>query len=78
MSKVYTPITGAEIADVPDFSLAEVDAALDLATSSFAAWRNVSASERGRILTRAGQLMRERADEIAALEFRQVLHLIKQ
>ena len=47
MSKIYTPITGAEIADVPDFSLAAVDAALDLATESFAAWRNTSASERG-------------------------------
>ena len=68
MSKIYTPITGAEIADVPDFSLAAVDAALDLATASFAAWRNTSASERGRILTKAGQLMRERADEIAELE----------
>lgn len=34
MSKIYTPITGEEIGDVPDFSDSEVDVALDLATQS--------------------------------------------
>jgi len=68
MSKIYTPITGEEIADIPDFSDSQVDAALDLATESFRAWRKMPASERGRILVKAGQIMRERAAEIATLE----------
>lgn len=68
MSKIFTPITGEEIAEVADCSAAEVDAALDLASSAFETWRKVSASERGRILIRAGQIMRQRADEISKLE----------
>lgn len=68
MSKIYTPITGEEIGDVPDFSDSEVDIALDLATQSSITWRKIPASERGRILFKAGQIMRERADEISKLE----------
>lgn len=68
MSTIYTPITGEVIAEIPDASLLDVDAALDLATKTFASWRNLSASERGRILIKVGQIMRDRADEIAEIE----------
>ena len=68
MSTIYTPITGEVIAEIPDASLLDVDAALDLASNTFESWRNLSASERGRILIKVGQIMRDRADEIAEIE----------
>ena len=68
MSTIYTPITGEVIAEIPDASLLDVDAALDLATKTFASWHNLSASERGRILIKVGQILRDRADEIAEIE----------
>ena len=68
MAKIFTPITGELISEVPDVTSEQVDQALDLATRSFAAWRKMPPSERGRILIRAAQLMRDRADEIAELE----------
>jgi acyl-CoA reductase-like NAD-dependent aldehyde dehydrogenase len=68
MRKIYTPITGEVIAVIPDTTLVDADLALEVATLSFSSWRKVAPSERGRILIRAGQLMREHADEISKLE----------
>lgn len=68
MSKIYTPITGAVIAEIPDATLAQVDDALDLATQAFKSWRNTAAGERGRILVKVGALIRENVTEIAELE----------
>jgi len=68
MSQIYTPITGEVIAEIADLTAADVDQALDRATKAFISWRKMGASERGRILLKAANLMRERIDEIAELE----------
>ncbi|TPN37838.1 NAD-dependent succinate-semialdehyde dehydrogenase [Mesorhizobium sp. B2-3-3] len=43
----------------------DLDAALDCSARGFEVWRRTSALERGRVLRRAGQLLRERSDVIA-------------
>ncbi|KPI00172.1 Aldehyde Dehydrogenase [Actinobacteria bacterium OK074] len=53
-------------ARVPALSPADVTRAYDHAEQGFAVWRRTNPLERGAILTRAGQLLRERADDIAA------------
>ncbi|CAB4563909.1 MAG: aldehyde dehydrogenase family protein [Actinobacteria bacterium] len=68
MSNIYSPITGEVIAQVADATLADVDLALDRATASFDKWRRINPSARGRILIKVGQLIRDNADEISALE----------
>ena len=68
MSNIYSPITGEVIAQIADATLADVDIALDRATASFDKWRKVNPSARGRILIKVGQLIRDKADEISALE----------
>ena len=68
MAEIVTPISGEVICTIPDSTLADVDNALDLATSSFVNWRLMPPSQRGHLLIKAAQLMRERADEIATLE----------
>ena len=68
MSSIYSPITGKVVAEIADATLADVDNALERATASFEKWRKVTPSARGRILIKVGQLIRENADEISALE----------
>lgn len=62
------PATGAVIAGVHDCSEADVNAAVEAAQRGFAIWSAMTGTERGRILHRAAQLLRERNDELAALE----------
>jgi succinate-semialdehyde dehydrogenase/glutarate-semialdehyde dehydrogenase len=64
---VHNPATGEVLADLPVAETHHVDAALQAAERGFRAWRKVSASERGGILRRAADLMRERTEEIAQL-----------
>jgi acyl-CoA reductase-like NAD-dependent aldehyde dehydrogenase len=68
MSDIHSPITGEVIAQISDATLTDVDLALDRATASFEKWRKISPSARGRLLVRVGQLIRDKADEISALE----------
>jgi acyl-CoA reductase-like NAD-dependent aldehyde dehydrogenase len=68
VAEIFTPITGEVICTIPDSTLDDVNIALDLASSSFINWRVTSPSQRGHLLIKAAQLMRERADEIATLE----------
>jgi betaine-aldehyde dehydrogenase len=62
------PATGAVIAGVHDCSEADVNAAVAAAQRGFAIWSAMTGTERGRILHRAAQLLRERNDMLAALE----------
>ncbi|MCX7276056.1 MAG: betaine-aldehyde dehydrogenase [Burkholderiales bacterium] len=62
------PATGAVIAGVHDCSEADVNAAVEAAQRGFAIWSAMTGTERGRILHRAAQLLRESNDELAALE----------
>lgn len=62
------PATGAAISTVQQASLADVDTAIQSATAGFHEWRSMSGAQRGRVMNRAVQLLRQRNDEIAALE----------
>jgi betaine-aldehyde dehydrogenase len=62
------PATGKAFAAVYDASQADVDAAVAAAHAGFLVWSAMSATERGRILRRAADLLRSRNEELAALE----------
>ncbi|TCK02616.1 betaine-aldehyde dehydrogenase [Marinobacterium mangrovicola] len=62
------PATGELLADVQQASAADVDAAVASAQEGQAIWGAMSGAERGRILMRAVQILRERNDELADLE----------
>nr|WP_315234679.1 betaine-aldehyde dehydrogenase [uncultured Albidiferax sp.] len=62
------PATGTVIAGVHDSAEADVNAAVAAAERGFAIWSAMTGTERGRILHRAAQLLRERNDELAAIE----------
>lgn len=62
---VVNPSTSAVLASLPHASKADLDAALKAAEKGFATWRKVSAYERGKILRKTADLIRDRADAIA-------------
>ncbi len=64
---VLNPATSEPLGTVAHAGKADLDRALEAAQKGFAAWRKVSAFERGKVLKRAAVLMRERADSIAPL-----------
>jgi succinate-semialdehyde dehydrogenase/glutarate-semialdehyde dehydrogenase len=65
--KVYNPATGSELAVLPHATRDDLDEALAAAAASFETWRRVPPVERARILERAADLIRERAEEIATI-----------
>jgi betaine-aldehyde dehydrogenase len=69
---VIDPATTEVIARVPDMPAADVDRAVKAARAAFdeGPWRDVTAQDRGRILFKLAQLVRDRADELAELETR--------
>ncbi|MEZ5137803.1 MAG: aldehyde dehydrogenase family protein [Acidimicrobiales bacterium] len=77
---VIEPATGAPLAEVAKAGPADVDAALAAATAAFAdgrgAWARTSATERGRVLHRVAELLREREDLFATTEARGAGHPI--
>jgi succinate-semialdehyde dehydrogenase/glutarate-semialdehyde dehydrogenase len=64
---VVNPASGAEIGRVAHAGIADLDRALAAAEKGFAIWRNTPAVERSKIMRVAAGLMRERANEIAAV-----------
>ena len=64
---VINPATGATIGELPHASSADLDRALEAAQRSFPLWRGKAPHERGHILRRAADLLRERTEEIARL-----------
>lgn len=64
---VRNPASGEVIGRVAHADIADLDRALAAADKGFQVWRKVSAHERGAIMRRAAALLKERADEIAAL-----------
>ena len=64
---VVNPATEEVIGSVAHAGLADLDAALDAAAKGFAAWRKVSAYERSKVMRRAADLLRERAEKVAQL-----------
>lgn len=64
----YFPATNEKICDFEIALEAEVNAAVEIASAAQLQWKKQSGTERGRILHRASQLLRERNDELAELE----------
>ena len=65
---VIYPATGEKIATVYAGTPAIVDQAIESARNAQAAWAAMSGTERGRILRRAEQIMRERNHDLSVLE----------
>ncbi len=68
---VINPATEDVIGTVARAEIADLDAALAAAQKGFAVWRAMSAFERGKILRRAGALLRERGEKIALIMTRE-------
>ncbi|EFH10764.1 NAD-dependent succinate-semialdehyde dehydrogenase [Pseudoroseomonas cervicalis] len=64
---VLNPATEEVIGTVPHASQADMDEALAAAERGFATWRKVSAYERAKLMRKAADLLRSRADSIAKL-----------
>ncbi|MGF1728190.1 betaine-aldehyde dehydrogenase [Photobacterium kasasachensis] len=62
------PATGEELAEIGQATVQDVDRAIASAQQGFKVWSAMSGMERGRILMRAVAILRERNDELAALE----------
>jgi len=64
---VMNPATGEPIGTVPHASTADLDRALAAADKGFKAWKKVSAFDRYKIMRKAADILRSRADEIGKL-----------
>jgi len=62
------PATGESIAMVAAADATDVDRAVDAARTAFPGWRDTDPAERGRIVHRVGELIREHREELAAIE----------
>ena len=69
---VIDPATTDVIAKTPDASAADVDRAVRAARAAFdeGPWKNTTAQDRGRVLFKLAQIVRDRADALAELETR--------
>ncbi|MGD9811169.1 MAG: NAD-dependent succinate-semialdehyde dehydrogenase [Sphingobium sp.] len=63
--QVIDPATGNILGDLPLVDAADLDRALDASARAYPKWRATPALERGAILRKAAQLLRERSEEIA-------------
>jgi len=64
---VVSPATGETLGELPHASAEDLDRALEAAQASFPKWRAMAPHERGRILKKAADLIRERTDHIARI-----------
>lgn len=69
---IFSPATGEKIADVPEGTTADADAAIAAAKAAFPAWAALSGRERSRILGRVAQLLGERLEAFAQAETQDV------
>src|ERR1043166_2831034 len=69
---VIDPATTDAIARTPDANKDDVDAAVHAARTAFdeGPWKDATAQDRGRVLLKLAQIVRDRADELAELETR--------
>ena len=66
-SPVINPATEETIGQVPHATTADLDRALEAAQKGFQTWRAVFPDQRGKVLKKAAELMRSRAEEIARI-----------
>jgi succinate-semialdehyde dehydrogenase/glutarate-semialdehyde dehydrogenase len=64
---VYNPATADTIADLPIATAADLDEALAAAARGWPIWRAKTADERGALMHKAAEIIRQRADHIATL-----------
>ena len=64
---VLNPATGDKIGTVPHAAISDLDRALAAADKGFRTWRKVSAFDRSKVMRKAADILRERADKIATL-----------
>jgi len=64
---VINPATGEPVGKVAHADKSDLDRALEAADKGFKAWRKVSAFDRSKVMRKAANLLRERADAIAPL-----------
>jgi succinate-semialdehyde dehydrogenase/glutarate-semialdehyde dehydrogenase len=64
---VINPATEEKIGTVAHAGKEDLDLALAAAEKGFATWRRVSAYDRAKIMRKAGDILRERADAVASL-----------
>jgi succinate-semialdehyde dehydrogenase/glutarate-semialdehyde dehydrogenase len=64
---VVNPASGEQIGRVAHADRTDLDRALEAAERGFRAWRKVSAFDRSKVMRKAANLLRERADAIAPL-----------
>ncbi|HEY0181429.1 MAG TPA: NAD-dependent succinate-semialdehyde dehydrogenase [Rhodopila sp.] len=64
---VVNPATGEKIGTVPHAAISDLDRALEAASKGFRTWRKVSAFDRSKVMRKAADILRERADSIARL-----------
>ena len=67
---VINPANGARLAELSEAGPDEVNAAVERARQAQRGWAARSGAERGRVLLRAGQILRARNDALAELETR--------
>ena len=64
----FYPATNQKICDFEIALEPEINAAVETAQKAQVEWSNITGTERGRILSRAAQLLRERNDQLAEIE----------
>ena len=64
---VVSPATGETLGELPHANAEDLDRALEAAQASFPKWRGLAPHERGKILKKAADLIRERTDHIARI-----------
>ncbi|EME66857.1 6-oxohexanoate dehydrogenase [Rhodococcus ruber BKS 20-38] len=67
---VYTttdPATGEEVAQYPEISDAQLDELIGRSAAAYRSWRTTPLEQRRAVLSRAAEIHREQADELAAL-----------
>ena len=76
---VEDPSTGLEVGEIAGGQAADIDAAVAAARGALSGdWGRATAVERGRILTRIGQLVLQRVDDLASIEAMDVGKPLKQ
>jgi len=65
--KVVNPATGQPIRDYPEHDESEVAGRLERAEQAFAAWRRTPFAERARLMSAAGDILRDRAGDYGRL-----------
>lgn len=70
--EVLNPATGEAIAEVPRCDVADVDAAVQAAKDALPEWLETTPGERAAVLLKLADVLEEHADELAAIESRNV------